>query len=283
MTRHVPFAVLTGAIALLLAAGPASAAISVPADFDFGNESDAGKDTPSNLTAPGTNAITGFTVSNQASSSWSLAADSLNFNTATTTFASGMAAGQFELGNLNTLPGFEITLRGTMPGTASQGNNFARTEISIFGSAAPTINSTTNDVGIPNAIAIRAFVGSSTALQIGTKSSDGTFTQLGTASVTGFRTNDFRDYTFTGLFVGNDLQLTATMESGANSATVSHTITNVDRSAWGNWITLGTRNSSNGGGTMQFDTMTVSIIPEPASLALMGLGGLLMLSRGRRA
>ena len=38
-----------------------------------------------------------------------------------------------------------------------------------------------------------------------------------------------------------------------------------------------------GGDRVTFDNVQVSAVPEPASLALMGLGGLLMLGRGRRA
>jgi len=40
---------------------------------------------------------------------------------------------------------------------------------------------------------------------------------------------------------------------------------------------------ADGGDRVTFDNVEVSAIPEPASLALMGLGGLLMLGRGRRA
>ncbi len=45
---------------------------------------------------------------------------------------------------------------------------------------------------------------------------------------------------------------------------------------YGNW-------GSSGDTTARFDNFTINAIPEPASLALMGLGGMLVLGRGRRA
>jgi len=55
------------------------------------------------------------------------------------------------------------------------------------------------------------------------------------------------------------------------------TVDGDDNSVLGDW-------SSVNGSVFSYDsgTQTLSLIPEPASLALMGLGGLLMLGRGRR-
>jgi len=38
----------------------------------------------------------------------------------------------------------------------------------------------------------------------------------------------------------------------------------------------------NGGGTLRFDNADLSVVPEPASMALMGLGGLMVAGRRRR-
>ncbi len=235
--------------------------IALPASFDWGT--DTGKDNPTGV---------GFVTSNQSNSSWSLQTDShrLLGSSSQNNSSSGVASAQFDF-DATSDPGFLIQMSTNR--THGTGSDFGQTSIFALGSAAPVAG---NPSTMTNGIQLRL-----TTSQLQLLNSTGASIAFSAHSF--LNTLGDWDYTFSGIFSGSNLILTATASRGTDTVTLNHTIENYASTyTFGNRFGYGGRVSHTG--ALNIDTFSISVIPEPSTYALlgMGLGALIWLRRRQR-
>ncbi len=256
MTRNTSLLSTVGLFATMAIAMPTPAAI-LPASYDFG--SDTGKDN-----------LADFTTNAAGSSSWSLQANSARFTGQSSGGRSGAATTTFT--NLASGPGFEIEV------DATASYQFWDTlEILALGSSSAT-GTSGSDINFANGVAVRFSNNNGSRLfQLFDKTDNSSFVSeswtLGTGAI---------NFVFTGVFDGDDLVMSVTATKGESTQTLDHTLEDYALThSFGNYAGVGAY-IAGGTRSVDIDTFSISAIPEPASLALMGLGGLLMLGRGRK-
>lgn len=226
-----------------------SAAVVFPSAWDFGT--DPGKDNISDFT----------TAKGSATVGWSLDSDLLNYSSAGGNDSRNSGTATAEFTGLGAASSFTITATAT--GNTGSGGKWSSLDLLALGTSAATVQNH-RDITF-NGIRVR--LGSKGNMSIyGTSP-----TALASTSWSGGQSGTY-ELTLTGTSVGADLQLDFTVTQGATTKTLSHTI--VGNTFTGNWAGFGGY-----GDQSSFSYDSFSLVPEPASLALVSLGTLLMLPR----
>ncbi|MEX2382664.1 MAG: PEP-CTERM sorting domain-containing protein [Opitutales bacterium] len=235
-------------------AGQLAVASVIPMSWDFG--SDTGKDDLTDFTVTGTS---------------SLQADAARLSRSSTSFGTIQALTQFtDLGS-GANKNFEIQSVFT-PVQSLWSQDFER--VGLVGLAS---SGTSDSSGI--AAVLHRGSGNSPVLLFRDGINGGSNTSQ--AWTGNFATGETYMASLKGTYSGANVTLDFTLtDSDSHSQTLSETFTVASRD--GQYFGFGARGNATGAGDLQIDYDTFSVIPEPGTLALLGIAGLSLVAFGRR-